>query len=188
MKPMAKSIPRPKRCLSILDDTAKIGDAILRIASERDVPMIEDVVRSAYEGYIPRIGRPPSPMADDYHQLVAAGNVWVLLVENQIVGLVVLVAKPGFMLLDNVAVVPEKQRRGFGRRLVCFAEVKARQCGYREIQLYTNELMQESIAFYKDLGYTETDRRLDAGFKRVFMKKKLPSNASLSSPRTFLDR
>lgn len=146
---------------------------IIRKASQPDLPSIERVVRDAYRGYISQIGRPPAPMTDDYHRHVAQGNVWVLLEDNEIVGLVVLMPKPDYMLLDNVAVTPEKQRRGFGRRLMCFAEARARQCGYKEIQLYTNELMQENIILYKHLGYRETDRRLDGGFKRVFMKKLL---------------
>jgi len=85
--------------------------------------------------------------------------------------LVVLVPEPGYMLLENVAVAPEKQRLGFGRRLIEFAEARSRQCGYREIRLYTNELMRENLAWYTRLGYQEISRRLDSGFKRVFMSK-----------------
>lgn len=146
-------------------------DAIIRIATDRDVPAIEHVVRRAYMNYISRIGKPPAPMTDDYRQHVASGNVWVLLLHDEIIGIIVLLPKADYMLLNNLAVTPEKQRSGFGRRLMLFAEVKARRCGYKEIQLYTNQLMVENIAFYKKLGYRETGRRLDAGFKRVFMKK-----------------
>src|SRR5215467_208436 len=135
--------------------------------------MIAHVVRSAYKDYIPRIGRPPAPMMDDYRSHVAAGNVWLLLLDDQVAGLIVLLPKSNYMLLDNVAVAPEKQGCGYGRRLMDFAELRTRQCGLKEIQLYTNELMLENIAFYNKLGYRETDRRLDSGFKRVFMKKTL---------------
>lgn len=155
------------------DDKATIGNTIIRIATERDLPMIGRVVNSAYEGYIPGIGKPPEPITDDYHQHVAAGNVWVLVLDSEIVGIIVLVAKTNCMLLDNAAVAPEKQGRGFGRCLMHFAEVKARQCGYKEIRLYTNELMLENIALYNRLGYRESDLRLESGFKRVFMKKTL---------------
>jgi ribosomal protein S18 acetylase RimI-like enzyme len=86
---------------------------------------------------------------------------------------VVLVAEPDYMLLENVAVVPEKQRLGLGQRLIEFAEARARQCGYREIRLYTNEFMHENLTWYARLGYEETSRRLDSGFKRVFMQKTL---------------
>ena len=54
-----------------------------------------------------------------------------------------------------------------------FAEAKAKEFGCKEIHLYTNELMHKNLALYKGLGYEETARRLDSGFRRVFMKKTL---------------
>ena len=54
-----------------------------------------------------------------------------------------------------------------------FAEAKAREYGYTEIHLYTNEVMHQNVGLYKSLGYEETARRLDSGFRRVFMKKTL---------------
>jgi N-acetylglutamate synthase-like GNAT family acetyltransferase len=143
----------------------------IRQGSDEDIRAIERIVRAAYQRYIPRIGKLPGPMTDDYHAQVASGNVWVLVLDNEIVGLVVLVPEPDRMLLENVAVVPEKQRLGLGRRLIEFAEARARQCGYREIELYTNELMHENLAWYARLGYQPTSCRLDEGFKRVFMRK-----------------
>jgi ribosomal protein S18 acetylase RimI-like enzyme len=145
----------------------------IRQASFEDVPAIERVVCDAYKRYIPRIGRPPGPMNDDYRVHVALRNVWVLVLDGEIVGLTVLVSESDHMLLDNVAVVPERQGLGLGRQLIEFAEARARLCGYGEIRLYTNELMQENIALYNKLGYQETSRKLDSGFKRVFMKKRL---------------
>jgi ribosomal protein S18 acetylase RimI-like enzyme len=143
----------------------------IRRGSEEDIRAIECLVQAAYQHYIPRIGQPPGPMTDDYHAQVASGNVWVLVLDGEIVGLVVLVPEPDYMLVENVAVAPERQRLGFGRRLVEFAEARSRQCGYREIRLYTNELMYENLAWYRRLGYQETSRWLDSGFKRVFMSK-----------------
>ena len=145
----------------------------IRSASKQDIPAIERVVYDAYKSYIPRIGKPPAPMTDDYRLHVAAGNAWVLVLDNQIIGLVVLVPKAGYMLLDNVAVAPTKQGAGWGRRLIEFAETRTRECGYAQIRLYTNELMHENLALYERLGYREFSRRLDSGFKRVFMKKTL---------------
>ena len=167
--------PTLMEIFNIANEKSNIGNvqATLRNASEQDLPAIKRIVRDAYEGYIPRIGGPPAPMTDDYQKHVTAGHVWVLLLDNQIVALMVLVPKPDYMLLDNIAVAPGKQRQGFGSRLMYFAEARARQCAYKEVQLYTNERMHENIAFYKGLGYEETARRVDSGFKRVFMKKTL---------------
>lgn len=146
---------------------------VIRQASDFDIAEIARVVHEAYKHYIPRIGKPPGPMTDDYHLQVARGHVWVLVLGEEIVGLVVLTPESDHMLLDNVAVRPERQGSGLGRLLIDFAEARARQCGYREIQLYTNELMHENLALYEKLGYQETSRGLNSGFKRVFLKKTL---------------
>jgi ribosomal protein S18 acetylase RimI-like enzyme len=78
----------------------------------------------------------------------------------------------GAMFIENVAVQPE-QRRELGRRLLTFAEDQAKALGLQELQLYTHELMTENIAYYRRLGCEEVDRRLDHGFRRVFIKKRL---------------
>jgi ribosomal protein S18 acetylase RimI-like enzyme len=148
-------------------------DPTIRQASYGDLEAIQGIVDAAYKHYAARIGSPPGPMTDDYAAHVASGNVWVLLVDGEATGVVVLLTGSDHLLLDNVAVVPEKQHQGFGRLLVGFAEEVARQRGYGEIQLYTNELMHENLALYSKLGYQGFSRRVESGFRRVFLRKKL---------------
>jgi ribosomal protein S18 acetylase RimI-like enzyme len=145
----------------------------IRRAETEDVAAIKRIVCAAYEKYTSRIGKPPAPMTDDYDGQVASGNAWVLELDGELLGVVVLVPKPAYMLIDNVAVIPEKQRSGLGHMLLAFAEATARERGYVEVQLYTNELMHENLAWYTKLGYQATSRRYDSGFRRVFMKKRL---------------
>ena len=78
------------------------------------------------------------------------------------------------MLLDNVAVHPDRQGEGLGRQLMEFAENEARKQGYSSLELYTHESMTENIGLYEYLGYTETDRRTESGYRRVYMRKNLP--------------
>ena len=92
---------------------------------------------------------------------------------EEIVGVVVIKPEAGHLLLENVAVKPERQGQGFGRLLIQFAETKARESGYREIQLYANVAMHENRALYAKLGYQEFRRGYDSGFHRVFFKKTL---------------
>jgi ribosomal protein S18 acetylase RimI-like enzyme len=146
---------------------------IIRRAAKKDVPAIKRIVLAAYEKYTARIGKPPAPMTDDYEGQVAAGNAWVLELDGELLGLIVLVPKRAYMLIDNVAVIPERQRSGLGRMLLAFAETTAKERGYVEVQLYTNELMRENVAWYTKLGYQETSRGYNSGFRRVFMKKQL---------------
>jgi ribosomal protein S18 acetylase RimI-like enzyme len=147
--------------------------AEVRQAAESDIPEVERVVSEAYKGYIPRIGKPPSPMVDDYTLRVAQGMVWILTIGAETIGIVVIKPEAGYMLLENVAVRPGRQGEGFGRRLIDFAETRAREFGYQEIQLYTNAAMHENLALYPKLGYQEFRRGYDSGFHRVFFKKTL---------------
>jgi len=77
------------------------------------------------------------------------------------------------MLLDNVAVDPDAQGSGLGRRMLEYAEQAARAAGYQAIKLYTNETMTENISLYSRIGYAETHRAEEKGLKRVYMVKVL---------------
>ncbi len=86
-------------------------------------------------------------------------------------GFVILVAEPGYLLLENVAVLPAAQGHGIGARLLAFAEEHARSLRLNEIRLYTNEMMTENLTYYPRHGYTETHRTQQDGFQRVFFRK-----------------
>ncbi|MBN9526034.1 MAG: GNAT family N-acetyltransferase [Alphaproteobacteria bacterium] len=148
----------------------------LRQAGIEDVAGIEALVRAAYSIYLPRIGKPPGPMLDDYHALVADGRVTVVDHAGRPAGLIVLLPQPDHLLLDNVAVAPEAQGRGLGRRLIAFAEAEARRLGLHEIRLYTHITMTENITLYRRLGFVETHRGEQAGYSRVFMRKPISPN------------
>jgi ribosomal protein S18 acetylase RimI-like enzyme len=60
-----------------------------------------------------------------------------------------------------------------GRRLLAFAEDEALRRGYREIRLYTHETMVKNQRLYASIGYEETGRGSEAGYNRVFMRKRL---------------
>ena len=77
------------------------------------------------------------------------------------------------MCVENVAVHPDHQGRGLGRRLLDFAEAEARAAGLPELRLYTNEAMTENLALYRHFGHEEVDRRAEHGYRRVFLRKRL---------------
>lgn len=147
---------------------------MIRQATSVDLPAVEAIVHAAYSGYVERIGKPPGPMLNDYRQLIAADCVSVLEDDaGAVAGIVVLLAKPDHVLLDNIAVRPDRQGQGIGRRLVAFAEAETRRRGFAELRLYTHRKMVENIALYRRLGFVETGRGSDAGYDRVFMTKPL---------------
>jgi GNAT superfamily N-acetyltransferase len=112
-------------------------------------------------------------MLDDYAARIAEGAVSVLVEDGAIIGVLVLLPEPDHLLLDNVALLTSHAGRGLGRRLMAFAEAEARRRGYAEIRLYTHALMHENIAMYPHLGYIEYARGRQAGYDRVFMRKRL---------------
>jgi len=149
------------------------SESILRLAVAADQPRLRALVIAAYAPYVPRIGRKPGPMDDDYAALIAAGQVHLLDTAGAIEGIIVLIPEADAMLLDNVAVAPDAQGRGLGRILISHAEQVARAAGYRALRLYTHERMTENIALYGRLGFVETHRAEEKGFRRVYMTKPL---------------
>ncbi len=151
---------------------------MLRTARPEDRTAVEAIVIAAYSIYVERIGKAPGPMLDDYAGLIAAGAVTVLEdPDGAIAAIIVLLPKPDHLLLDNIAVHPDRQGRGLGRRLIAFAESEARRLGYAELRLYTHETMIENIALYTRLGFRETGRGQEAGYDRVFMTKPIAATS-----------
>jgi ribosomal protein S18 acetylase RimI-like enzyme len=147
---------------------------VIRRAGAQDRAAVERIVAAAYAKYVERIGKPPGPMLDDYGVLIAADavSVWTD-ADGTIRAVVVLLPKPGHLLLDNLAVIPDRQGQGLGRQLIAFAEAEARRLGQDELRLYTHAKMTENIAFYRRLGFVETGRGAQAGYDRVFMTKRV---------------
>jgi GNAT superfamily N-acetyltransferase len=146
---------------------------MIRLATSTDTKAVRDVVLAAYRPYIPRIGREPGPMLDDYACRIAAGQVWVLEEQDRIAGVLVLEEQTDSFLLDNIAVPPDCQGKGYGRLLIGFAEAEATRRGWHAITLYTHALMTENQVLYRHLGFNETRRISEKGFDRVYMTKPL---------------
>jgi len=149
------------------------NDIAVEPATAADAPAVAALVAEAYAKYIPRIGREPGPMLEDYPARIAEGAVWVARDGERLAGILVLLDRPGYLLLDNVAVSGAAQGRGVGRALMAFAEAEACRRGYREVRLYTHQTMTENIAMYPRLGYQETGRGIEDGYARVFFGKPL---------------
>ena len=58
-------------------------------------------------------------------------------------------------------------------RRLQFVENEALKQGLTDLDLYTHESMTENIGLYEYLGYIETDRRTEKGYRRVYMRKNL---------------
>lgn len=152
--------------------TTRISAAI-RLAQTEDYQNVVACVRVAYEPYIKRMDRLPAPLLDDYSVLIAQNKVHVACNLLKTLGVLVLQAEEDALLIENVAVHPLHQGQGLGRMLMMFAEQEATWQQKRRLCLYTNEVMLENLAFYGNLGFHEVERRVENGYRRVFMQKVL---------------
>ena len=143
----------------------------VRLAAPADLPAVREIVTAAYARYLDRMDRPPAPMLADYAAEVASGRLWVA--GEPVTGLIELTEAGDSLHVANVAVHPSAQGTGLGRRLMEFAEEQARQRGLTRLDLYTNEVMTENQAIYARLGYRETARRTEDGYRRIYMEKHL---------------
>jgi GNAT superfamily N-acetyltransferase len=146
---------------------------VVRPAVPTDAAAVSDLVDAAYRGYVPRIGQRPAPMDADYADLIDAGQVWVAESDTVIHGVLVLLVHSDHLLLENIAVDPGSQGRGVGSLLMQTAEDQARDASVPEVRLYTHQAMTENHGYYERRGFTETHRRVDDGFGRVFYTKRV---------------
>ncbi|HXP76677.1 MAG TPA: GNAT family N-acetyltransferase [Stellaceae bacterium] len=146
---------------------------MIRPARPDEAEWARALVRRAYALYVPRMGREPAPMLADYGALIDAGDMRVLEDAGPPVALIVLRPDEDALFIENIAVDPAAQRKGHGRTLLAFAEREARRLGLKALRLYTNAAMTENLSYYPSLGFRETDRREEDGYKRVFFEKQV---------------
>jgi ribosomal protein S18 acetylase RimI-like enzyme len=153
--------------------------ARIRGARAGDAARIGEIARAAYGKYVPRIGRAPAPMVADFAAEIAAGRV-VVIEAGAVAGYMIAWPEKDGYLIDNIAVDPAWQGRGFGRRLMDHGEREARRHALDAIRLYTNAAMTENLSLYTRLGFVETHRAVEQGFCRVFMRRALTTTADES--------
>ena len=135
----------------------------LQRAIPADAGAIRALVREAYAKWVPLIGREPVPMTADYDRAVLEHRFHLLLVDDQLAGVIETVDEDDALLIENVAVAPRFQRQGLGRTLLAHAEQIARDLDKPRIRLLTNRLFEENLRLYRRLGYA-VDREEDLGF------------------------
>ena len=125
----------------------------LRQATAADAAAIRALTRDAYAKWVPLIGREPKPMTANYDEAVARHRFDLLYIDGTLAALIETIREADHLLVENVAVSPDFQGRGLGRKLMAHAEVLAREQGFGTIRLYTNQRFVENITLYQKLGY-----------------------------------
>jgi ribosomal protein S18 acetylase RimI-like enzyme len=150
-----------------------------RRAEPDEAERLADLLRRAYTRHL-KAGynfTAATVTADQVRRRIEEHEVWVLDVDGSIVGTITFV--PSDASIHNLAVEPDRQGRGFGIRLLQFAERRAVELGYSEVQLDTPETLDELVGFYRSRGYRVTDT-VRWGGKRyrlvIFVKSLSPSS------------
>ena len=128
--------------------------------------------RSAYAKWVPRIGREPKPMTADYDLAVRRHRFDLLFIDGHLAALIETVAEGETLLIENLAVGPDYQRRGLGTMLMAHAESIAKSTGQNRLRLYTNARFEGNVALYERLGYrVDGQEDIAGGSLRVDMSK-----------------
>jgi ribosomal protein S18 acetylase RimI-like enzyme len=175
-KPPTEARPprrRERELARALEAAAKVDNVRVRPAALTDLDAVRAIAVAAYARYVKRIGREPEPMRKDYAEAVERGTLHVLDLDGRVVGLIEMEAVEDQLLCENAAIHPDWQGWGIGVHLLAAAQETARARGLKYLKLYTNARMRENIRLYGLLGFVESERRVERGYDRVFMVKRL---------------
>jgi ribosomal protein S18 acetylase RimI-like enzyme len=159
----------------------------IRPAVLEDAAGIRALTRAAYAKWVALIGREPLPMQADYERAVAEHTIDLLIVDDALAGLVETIVRPDHLWIENVAVAPEQQGRGFGCLLLDHAERRAIHAGCPEIRLLTNQAFAANLELYARRGYIVNRTEPFRGGTTVHMSKRIEppeatANTSTGAP------
>jgi GNAT superfamily N-acetyltransferase len=145
----------------------------MRPARPDEADAVGALVEAAFSRHVAAVGRRPAPMDDDHAARIARGEQYVIDGDEPgaLAASVVLVQEADHLVVNNVAVAPDRQRQGHGRALLTFAEDEAHRRGLPEIRLHTHARMADNLIMYPRLGYVEAGRENQGGFDRVLFVK-----------------
>jgi ribosomal protein S18 acetylase RimI-like enzyme len=150
-----------------------VTDLSIRRAGPDDAAAVRDLTRAAYAKWCAVIGREPKPMSADYDRAVREHMVDLAFAGARLVGLVEMIPHQDHLLVENVAVSPDQQARGTGKRLMAHAEATAARLRLPLVRLYTNKLFEANIRFYERLDYRIDREEAFKGGTLVHMSKAL---------------
>ena len=142
----------------------------IRKAVPDDSDSLKNCMESAYAVYAARMGGVLlPPMEVDYLSEIKNYPTWVVESEGSVLGGLIMVFENDQVSIANVAVDPRFQGQGIGGALTKFAESKAKENSFSELQLATHVLLTENISLYQHLGWQETGR----DESRIFITKRI---------------
>ena len=87
-----------------------------RRAVGSELALVQEVTEAAYAEYGAVLDAPPLPVTEAYGPRIAAGEVWLVFRDGEMMGLMVLETEPDHLMVFSLAVLPVAQ--GMGVRTV----------------------------------------------------------------------
>ena len=157
-----------------MDSGQRMHKHSFRRATAGDVDAIREITRAAYASWVPVIGREPKPMTANYQRAVTDHVIDLLEEDGRPIALIEVIPNPSHLLIENVAVLPERHGQGIGGLLLARADEIARSLWLNELRLYTNAKFSSNMTFYARRGFCEFLREpLASGGDVVHMKKSI---------------
>jgi ribosomal protein S18 acetylase RimI-like enzyme len=145
----------------------------LRRADAADVVAVTALQFAAYAKNRALLGVEPLPLRADYGKILADYETWLAESADGLDGVLILEPRTDDLLIWSIATAPRLHGRGLGRRLLAFAEERARAHGFSIVRLYTGEKLTGNIAWYERHGFAR-EWVEDMGDRRaVHMMKRL---------------
>ena len=126
----------------------------IRRAIASDAPALDVLQRAAFAPNRALIGAEPLPLQVPAKTVIRDREVWLAQGEGGgLAGALALTPRADDLEIWSVAVDPARQGGGLGRRLLAFAEERARALGVATLRLYTAEALAKNVAWYGRHGY-----------------------------------
>lgn len=147
---------------------------MINLAETNDLTRIKHIAHEVYAAYVPRFTHSaPGPVIKDYSIPISQHRLYVLR-QPDIRGYIVCYPHGDDYRIDNLVVLPQFQRLGYGRQLLTFAESHAHAEGCHRIAVETHIMAEESIAFYRQHGFMQTGREAgEDGIERVLFEMRV---------------
>ncbi len=113
-------------------------------------------------------------MQADYARALCEHEFDLLSIDVEMAGLIETRLHHDHLWIENLAVRPQDQGKGFGRRLLAHVERRAIERGCPEARLQTNAAFATNVALYKRAGYRIDKEEPFMGGTTVHMRKTLP--------------
>ena len=144
---------------------------IIRQADLRDLYSVINCIEASFEPFISVLGQIPSALNADFKQIISNNNLYVAIIDDKVVGTIEIIMDNENVKIEKLSVLPDFRGNKIGNKLICYAEFLAKANKLSKVKLFTNELLDYNIKYFRNSGFIETERKTENGFKRVYFEK-----------------